>query len=126
MQWDCSLRSPLILVDNPRRVATQARVRIVHASPSAGNVDIYVTAVGADLANETPAFSNVAFKADTGYVDLDAGDYDVTVTPTASKTAAIGPVKLTFANSGIYTVAARDATGGGVPLGVIALDDLAP
>ncbi len=107
---------PLILTDDPRRVATQARVRIVHASPSAGGVDLYVLAPGTALASATPAFTNAAFKADTGYVDLAAGDYEVSVTPTGSKTAAIGPVTVTVANNGIYTVAARDAAGGGVPL----------
>lgn len=118
--------APLLLSDDRRRVATQAKVRIVHASPSAGNVDLYVLAPGTALTGATPAFTNVAFKADTGYVSLAAGTYDVSVTPTGSKTAAIGPVSITVANSGVYTVAARDAPGGGVPLGVIALDDLAP
>lgn len=117
---------PLVLTDNRRRVATQARVRIVHASPSAGNVDLYVLAPGTALTNAMPAFSNVPFKADTGYVDLAAGTYEVSVTPTASKTAAIGPVSITVANGGVYTVAARDAAGGGAPLSVIPLDDLAP
>jgi len=118
--------APLVLTDDRRRVATQARVRIVHASPSAGNVDIYVLAPGTALTGAMPAFSNVPFAADTGYVDLAAGTYEVSVTPTGSKTAAIGPVAVTVANSGVYTVAARDATGGGLPLGVIPLDDLAP
>jgi hypothetical protein len=118
--------APLLLTDDRRRVATQARVRIVHASPSAGNVDLYVTAPGTDLTTAMPAFTNVPFAADTGYVSLAAGNYDVSVTPTGSKTAAIGPVSITVANSGVYTVAARDAVGGGVPLSVIPLDDLAP
>ena len=70
-----------------------------------------------------PAFTNVPFKAETGYVDLVASTYEVSVTPTGSKTAAIGPLTITVANGGVYTVAARDAVGGGVPLSVIALDD---
>jgi hypothetical protein len=116
--------APLVLTDDRRRVATQARVRIVHASPSAGNVDLYVLAPGTALESATPAFTNVAFKADTGYVNLAAGTYEVSVTPTASKTAAIGPVSITLENGGVYTVAARDAAGGGTPLSVIPLDDL--
>ena len=116
--------APLVLTDDRRRVATQARVRIVHASPSAGNVDLYVLAPGSALESATPAFTNVAFKADTGYVNLAAGTYEVSVTPTASKTAAIGPVSITLENGGVYTVAARDAAGGGTPLSVIPLDDL--
>jgi hypothetical protein len=118
--------APLVLNDDRRRVATQARVRILHASPSAGPVDLYVLAPGTALANATPAFTNVAFKADTGYVNLSQGTYEVSVTPTGSKTAAIGPVAITVVNNGVYTVAARDAAGGGLPLSVIPLDDLAP
>jgi hypothetical protein len=118
--------APLVLTDDRRRVATQARARILHASPSAGPVDLYVLAPGTALANATPAFTNVAFKADTGYVSLSQGTYEVSVTPTGSKTAAIGPVAITVVNNGVYTVAARDAAGGGLPLSVIPLDDLSP
>jgi hypothetical protein len=116
---------PLVLRDNRRRVATEAKVRILHASPTAGAVDLYVLAPGAALATATPAFTNVPFKADTGYVSLAAGSYDVVVTPTGTRTPAIGPARITIGNGGVYTIAARDAAGGGAPLGVILLDDFA-
>ena len=117
---------PLVLRDDRRRVATQAKVRILHAAPTAGAVDLYVVARGASIAQATPAFSAVPFKANTGYVSLAAGQYDVVVTPAGSKSAAIGPATITVAANGIYTLAARDAAGGGAPLGVILLDDFAP
>jgi hypothetical protein len=117
---------PLVLRDDRRRVATQAKVRILHASPTAGPVDLYVVARGASIAQATPAFAGVPFKADTGYVSLAAGQYDVVVTPTGSKVAAIGPAPITVAASGVYSIAARDAAGGGAPLSVILLDDFAP
>jgi hypothetical protein len=117
---------PLVLVDDRRRVATQAKVRILHAAPAAGAVDLFVLAPGASLATAAPAFTNVAFKANTGYVSLAAGSYDVVVTPTGTRTPAIGPARITVANGGVYTLAARDAVGGGAPLGVILLDDIAP
>lgn len=114
---------PLILTDDPRRVATNAKVRIVHASPTAMNVDIYVTAVGAGIADVDPTLADVAFKANTGFIPLPAGDYDVTVTPTGTKNAAIGPATITISNSGIYTVIARDPLPGAMELGVISSDD---
>lgn len=116
---------PLILTDDPRRIATNAKVRLVHASPTAQDVDIYVTAVGADIANESPTFPGVPFKGNTGFVNLAAGEYDVTITPAGSKTAAIGPLTIAVENSGVYTAIARDPLPGSAQLGVILTDDFA-
>ena len=113
---------PLVLTDMPRRVATDAQVRIVHGSTLAGPVDIYVTATN-DISTATPAFSNVPFKAETGYVRLAAGNYVVTVTPAGTKTAAIGPVPLTLQANKIYTAVARDGAGLNADVGLILLDD---
>ena len=117
---------PLVTTDDRRRLATQAKVRIIHGSPSAGNVDIYLTAPGAGIATAAPILTSVPFKADTGFLSVAAGSYDVTVTPAGTKTAAIGPATITIANKGIYTAVARDHAGGGAPLGLILLDDFAP
>lgn len=113
----------LILTDDPRSIATNAKVRIVHASPTAQDVDIYVTAVGADINNESPTLSAVPFLANTGYLALPAGDYDVTVTPTGTKTAAIGPAAVSIANGGVYTAIARDPIPGQMDFGLIVLED---
>ena len=115
---------PLLLTDNNRAVATEAKVRLVHASTLAGNVDIYVVAAGASIANATPNFSNIPFKASTGYVSLAAGNYDVIITPTGTKTEAI-KATLSFATGKIYTAIARDGANLTTPLSVIGLDELA-
>ena len=117
---------PLVLNDDPRPVGTYAKVRIVHGSPTAADVDIYVAAPGTDISTIDPAFSNIPFAASTGYVNLPAGDYEVTVTPTGSTTPAIGPAPFIFADGDVFTVVARDADGGGAPLDVIVTSDLPP
>lgn len=119
---------PLVLVDDVRPVATEARLRLVHASPSAGDVDIYVVpgGSGGNLDGVGPAFAAVPFLADTGYVPLAPERYDVVVTAAGSKVPAIGPLTLTLDGAGIYTAAAVDQLNGGVPPQLILLDDLAP
>jgi hypothetical protein len=112
----------LILDDDPRRVGTNAKVRIVHASALAMDVDIYVTAVGAGTEGD-PTLESVAYKDNTGYLALPAGDYDVTVTAAGIKDAAIGPATISVANGGIYTAIARDPLPGEMTLGLILTDD---
>ncbi len=116
---------PLVLVDMPRPVATEAKLRAIHGSTLAGEVDLYITAPGADITGTAPTVSGFVFKADTGYVSLMPGDYDVTVTPTGSKTAALGPLTVSLDALGIYTILARDeAALNGV--NVTLLDDFNP
>lgn len=112
---------PLVLTDDSRSVVTEAKVRLVHGSPTAGNVDIYVTAPNTDITTLSPAFSGVPFKADTGYVPLAEGDYQVRVTPTGTKNAVIDTGTISVSAGGVYTAVARDAESGA--LGLILLDD---
>lgn len=114
--------SPLIVMESPRRIATAAKLNVAHTSYSAGNVDIYLTATD-DISDATPALSDVPFMATSGALSITAGDYVVSVTPHDSKTVAIGPLPVSLMAGGIYSVAAVDNMGGGVPLGVILMDD---
>jgi hypothetical protein len=118
-----------VQMDMPRRIATEAQVRIVHASPSAGSVDIYVTATN-DLAGASPAFTDVPYSTDgdlaeTGYVSLAPGDYVVTITPAGSTDIALQTGTLSLMGGGIYTALAVDATNGGAPVQLILGDDFA-
>ncbi len=119
---------PLVLSRDNRRIGTEAKIDIVHASPAAGNVDIFVTAPGTDITTVSPAFTDIPFKASTDFVSLAAGDYDVTVTATGTTTAAIGPATISLAAGGIYTAVAIDqarteADPDGLPPGLLLLDD---
>lgn len=114
---------PLVFTADNRRIATEAKLRIIHGSPTASNVDIYLVPPGTDISTVSPTLTDVPFLADTDFLSVTAGSYDVVVTGVGSNDAAIGPATVTLDNSGIYTVIARDAEGGGAPLGLILLDD---
>ena len=65
---------PLLLTDDNRPVGTEARVRLIHGSPTAGAVDIYVVGAGADITDVSPTFADIPFRSETGYVPLATGD----------------------------------------------------
>ena len=117
------------VVDVPRPIATAAKVRIFHASPDASSVDIYVTADG-DISAVSPNFAGVTFTtpmlSETGYVELPAGDYVVTVTGAGSKDAAIETGVLSLEVNKVYTAIAIDELMAGDGPTLITADDLAP
>jgi hypothetical protein len=112
--------------DNRRRVATGAKLRLVQASPAAGFVDVYLTAPGAGIASMAPAIVGIPFGGDTGFQQVVAGSYDLTITTAGTQTVLAGPTTISVSNTGIYTIASRDAPGGGAPFGLILMDDFAP
>ncbi|HXN09734.1 MAG TPA: DUF4397 domain-containing protein [Steroidobacteraceae bacterium] len=114
----------LVTRDDDRRYATQARLRILHGSPSAGPLDVYLTAPGAGIASANPTYAGLPFGTDTGFVSYVAASYDLTVTAAGSKTPLIGPTPVTLNNAGLYTAVARDPQSGGTQPGLILLDDL--
>jgi hypothetical protein len=74
---------PAVLADNLAAPASgKAHVRVVHASPDAPAVDIKVKG-GPTL------IANLAFPTDSGYSPVDAGTYDLVVTPAGSETVAL-------------------------------------
>jgi Domain of unknown function (DUF4397) len=77
--------------------AGKAHVRVIHASPDAPAVDVKV-------ANGATLIPNLAFPKDSGYLPVDAGSYDLQVTP-AGGTAVVLDLKGTKLEAGkIYDV----------------------
>lgn len=115
--------------DNTLPASGQARVRVVHLSPTAGAVDIFVTAVGADLAAATPTLSNVAYQTASTYLSVAAGTYQVRVVPAGTAAAAragavvINVASLALAAGNGRTIVAADNNVGGAPLRAFVLTD---
>jgi hypothetical protein len=110
--------------DNTPPTSGNVKVRIVHGAPSAGPVDVYVTAPGDDLAAATPTLSAVPFKAASDYLSVPAGSYEIRVTVAGTKTVAIDSGTVALTAGQIRTVVALDAVGGGAPFSALVLADL--
>lgn len=116
--------APLVLGDDRSEPAAgQVKIRVVHAAPAAAGVDVYATAPGADINTATPVLVNVPFRGVSGYLAVPAGEYQLRVTPTGTKTVAINATVDLMAGQ-VRTVVALDAVGGGAPLTAIVLEDL--
>jgi len=116
--------APLVLTDDQTSPASGSiRLRLVHAAPAAGAVDIYVTAPTADIATATPTLTSVAFRAASNYLEVPAGTYRVRITPAGTKTVAIDVNNVALTAGQVRTAVAVDAPGGGAPLGAILLAD---
>jgi hypothetical protein len=75
-----------------------ARVRVVHASPDAPAVDVWV--------DGSVAFSNAPFKGITDYASLSPATYNVQVTPTGATEPVVIDADLDLAANTDYTVVA--------------------
>ena len=109
--------------DNTPPTSGNVKIRVIHASPSSGNVDVYVTAPGGALTS--PALTNVAFKSASSYLSVAAGSYEIRVTPTGNPNVVLidsGTVNLTAGQ--IRTVVALDADNTGTTFTSIILSDL--
>ncbi len=115
--------------DNAAPAAGQTRVRIVHLSPSAGNVDIFVTAVGADLATATPSAANVAYQGMSAYLALASGTYQIRAVPAGTAPASraanviINLASVAFPSGSGRTVVTADNNTGGAPRRAFVLSD---
>jgi hypothetical protein len=97
------LASVLVLVLASATIALAdggpARVRVVHASPDAPAVDVWVN-------DSIIAFSNAPFKGITKYAELDAGTYNVKVVPTGATEPVVIEANLALEADTDYTVVA--------------------
>ncbi|QZA78072.1 DUF4397 domain-containing protein [Deefgea tanakiae] len=94
----------------------QAQVRVIHASADAPNVDVY--------AGAAKVLTDVPYKAASGLLTVDAGDFPVKVTPTGSTTGVISAT-LKLAKDTVTTVIAVNNVAKIEPL-VITESKMAP
>ncbi len=115
----------LITDDNSPPPTGQAKFRAMHAAPTAEQVDVYVTAPGADLSTTTPTFTAVTFGTASSYATLPAGAYQVRITLTGSPDVLVDSGALQLNEGDIRTAVAIESPAGGAPYSAVVLDDRA-
>lgn len=115
--------APIIITEDiTAPAAGQAKLRVIHAAPSAAGVDVYLTAPTDSLQLATPVLTNVSFRTVSAFLNAAPGAYRVRVTPTGTFDVAIDAL-LTLGADQVRTVVAVDAATGGLPLGAVVLID---
>ncbi len=112
----------LLVDDNSEPDTDKIKMRLVHAAPSAGNVDIWITSPGESLGAAT--VSNVAFGSATTYFELPDADLQVRMAPTGTTNIFIDSGAIDLTRGEVVTVIARDAPAGGAPFSALILDDV--
>jgi hypothetical protein len=84
----------------PVAAADEARVRVLHASPDAPAVDIYINDAIVD------GWTNVPFGTLSDYMAVPAGDYNVKVYATGDESMAVIDADVTVDPNTSYTIAA--------------------
>jgi len=117
---------------NPVAAANQTRLRVVHLSPTAGSVDIFLTAPNADLAAATPTLANVAYQGVSTYLLMTPGTYQFRAVPAgtapANRASSVS-INLTLTGTTALvgrtgrTIVTADNNLGGPPLRAFVLSD---
>ncbi|MBA2284494.1 MAG: DUF4397 domain-containing protein [Ktedonobacteraceae bacterium] len=97
--------------------ATNALVRVVHASPAAGSVDVFV--------DGNKLLSDFAFGTVTGYVNVPAGSHEIKVAPAGKGAGAAVITQSVSVDAGTsYTVAAIGTASTGFSLAAFVDDNM--
>jgi PHD/YefM family antitoxin component YafN of YafNO toxin-antitoxin module len=118
-----SIKPIIAITDRSSPAQGSAKIRVLHAAPSAPAVDIYVVPTGQGILNATPVLSAVPFGVISDYLVVPQGTYDVRVTVAGTKTVAIESNQLNIGDGLIATVAALDASGAGSPFSLAVQDE---
>ena len=142
VQLDYSTETTIIAVDNvagpvrPLAITNPSdsrltpgyfRAQVVHASPSAPAVDVYVTTLGADLNGASPvngAGTPLAYEDYTGQLEDPAGDYQIRITPAGDPDTVVvvsGEIPLA-AGADLMIVAVENTGPGATPVQLVVLD----
>ncbi len=121
-----SFRLMLLVDANTEPLEGFAKVRVIHAAPSAPAVDIYWTKPFLALRGQLPVLTSVPFGAASNYLTVPTGkaaQYQARVAVAGTQTVAIDSGRLVLNSQEVRTIIAVDNAGGGAPFSAIVLRD---
>jgi hypothetical protein len=92
-------------------------------------VDVFVTAVGADLATAAPAVTNLGYQTASPYFTRTPGNYQIRAVPAGTAPAnrassvTINLASISFGGGTGRTIVTADSNAGGAPLQAFVLSD---
>ena len=120
---------PLVITNPSDERITQGyfRAQVVHGAPSAGDVDVYVTALDAELDGSAPVNgvdTPLVFEGSTERLEVPAGNYQIRITPDNDTDTIFfdsGEIPLP-AGADLMIVAVENTGPGSTPVQLIVLD----
>ncbi len=97
----------LRITNTPAFLGT-AKVRVVHASPDAPNVDVYLTPAASSVYTQNRVLANVPFFTVSNYLSVAPGTYNYAVTPAGDPNTLVLSGTVTLDGGAAYTLAATD------------------
>ncbi|PSV27794.1 MULTISPECIES: DUF4397 domain-containing protein [unclassified Photobacterium] len=98
---------PVIIEDDLRSVATYAKLRVVHANPIAGTVDIHAAPTGTGFSADTAVLQNVNFK-DSAVLNVGEGNYDFAVAEAGTTNVLLTATNVALAGGNVATAFATE------------------
>jgi len=109
--------------DNTTPTTGNARLRVIHMSPTTNSVDVYIVPTGNDIAGLNPQVSGLTYQNPSNYQQLSANSYDVVLTVT-NQQVILSKDTYTLTSQQVRTVVILDQPNGGGPAQQIILNDL--
>ena len=105
-----NLFSEFLLEDN-RVLAGKAKVNVYNGAVGFAPIDVYIAEPGTDLDTVAPTAQLTTGTSRTG-LTISPGDYELTVEETGVGTVLAGPIAITIAAGGNYSILATDTLAG--------------
>lgn len=110
--------------DNTAPTTGNTKLRIIHASPTAQAIDVYVVPAGGGIGGFNPQITSLTYPTASSYLSIPAAGYDVVLTVSRSQQSILSSDTYTLTAGQVRTIVVLDNSFGGGPYNQLLLNDL--